>query len=43
MEGMYTVHVVNSADFTELATTPLALCNTTERPEGEEVPPFCSQ
>lgn len=40
-EGMFTVLVVDD-DFNTLATTPLALCNLTDRAEGEEVPPFCS-
>ena len=40
-EGMFSAYAVDP-DFNILATTPLALCNLTDRPEGEEIPSYCS-
>jgi len=39
---MVTIWAVDSATYTNLASAPLALCNLSNRGEGEEVPDFCS-
>ena len=41
-EGQFSLRVTDT-DFNVLATTPLALCNNGgARPEGEEIPSYCS-
>ena len=42
IEGIFTVWVMDNATGDFLTSTPLALCNNTERPAEEEVPNFCS-
>jgi hypothetical protein len=41
-EGILSIVVMDAATLEVIATTPLALCNNEERPEGEAVPSFCS-